>query len=305
MNLRDVEVSTLVSNLHMHELKKRDIIVEPKQLSMEDADLIVTNIREHFSEAERDRLSYELGTNVTRSRLTHISHGQLATKLDIPRGYYNRVLGSSYDLLDRNVNHWLDNLAQLHEENNRLSNIMLRLFVPQPGETMPTVRAVLSDRYRIIDDFDVLASASSVMQQNDIKINSCDRDERSLYLRAESNIADVDATELMQAHSQMTGEERGEQHVAKAGFVVINSETGHNTFKIVPRIVLQPSGIALTRKSDALSKRHSGPQMPVGLVDFSSEEQETERRLIAEKTREAVSEFASEDYVQEVIDETT
>lgn len=39
---------------------------------------------------------------------TGYAHGQMASKLSIPKNYYDRMLNNSPQLLAENVNHWLD-----------------------------------------------------------------------------------------------------------------------------------------------------------------------------------------------------
>ena len=71
--------------------------------------------------------------------ITNLARRQLADKLKIPFTYFERMRTEQPSLLDRNVNTWL----QIDNESR-----MIRTLDGQ-------VRAVLSDRYRRLDNFDL------------------------------------------------------------------------------------------------------------------------------------------------------
>lgn len=71
------------------------------------------------------------------------AHGQLASRLNIPKKYYDRMRQEAPMLLDQNVGHWF------------LQKPERRMFRTLDGY----IRAVLSDRYRRLDDIDMLQQA--------------------------------------------------------------------------------------------------------------------------------------------------
>src|SRR3970040_5988 len=71
--------------------------------------------------------------------ITNLARRQLADKLKIPFTYFERMRTEQPALLDRNVNTWLQT------DNER------RMIRTLDGQ----VRAVLSDRYRRLDNFDL------------------------------------------------------------------------------------------------------------------------------------------------------
>jgi hypothetical protein len=81
--------------------------------------------------------------------VTPLARRQLADKLKIPYAYFERMREDQPALLDRNVNTWLQS-----EDERR----MLRTLDGQ-------VRAVLSDRYRRLDNFDLAESVLPILQQ--------------------------------------------------------------------------------------------------------------------------------------------
>lgn len=73
-------------------------------------------------------------------RVNHIAHEQIGGRLRIPRRYYERMRQDAPELLQRNVEHWL------------ISEPEKRMFRTLDGD----LRAVLSDRYRRLDNYDLL-----------------------------------------------------------------------------------------------------------------------------------------------------
>lgn len=92
-------------------------------------------------------------------RPTGAADGQIADKLGIPVRYLRRLRERErWDLYDGNVNGWLhgpiDTVTDLPEPDDR--SFLLRLFTGT-GQGQPGVlRAMVSDRYGIIDNLDVL-----------------------------------------------------------------------------------------------------------------------------------------------------
>ena len=100
---------------------------------------------------------------------TGYAHGQMASKLSIPKNYYDRMLNNSPQLLAENVNHWL---------NKSDDTSLIRCLRGQ-------LRAVLSDRYRIVDNNDILAMVLPELAEmgDGIKIASCQVTDSRMYLK--------------------------------------------------------------------------------------------------------------------------
>ncbi len=81
--------------------------------------------------------------------LTRPAHQQLAERLDIPWKYYERMLQEETILLADNVNTWL------------AGNGERKFFIRGMGND---IRAILSDRYRVIDHLGVLMCALNELQ---------------------------------------------------------------------------------------------------------------------------------------------
>ncbi len=79
--------------------------------------------------------------------LTDNCHAQIATKLDIPAKYYNRMRKEAPKLLATNVNEWFHNKPERR---------MIRTLDGQ-------ARAFLSDRYRRLDNYDLASDVLPIL----------------------------------------------------------------------------------------------------------------------------------------------
>jgi hypothetical protein len=97
-----------------------------------------------------------------------LAHSQFADHLKIPQKYYDRMRAEAPDLLAENVNKWLG-----MSDDKRLIRTL-------DG----TARAFLSDRYRPLDNFDLVEAVIPVLEEQNIQVVSCEVTEKRLYLKA-------------------------------------------------------------------------------------------------------------------------
>ena len=107
--------------------------------------------------------------------LTDIAHQGIARRLDIPKPYYDRMRTEQPHLLADNVNTWLRDGDQRH---------MLRTLDSFDQLTPPICRAVLSERYRIIDnDFVMNGLMPILMEEPGMIIESAEITDTKFYLK--------------------------------------------------------------------------------------------------------------------------
>lgn len=193
-------------------------------------DLIVpsTLVRHVTDDLGDTRLVIEEGGSPVRYGVTPLARRQLADKLKIPYAYFERMREEQPALLDRNVNIWLQS-----EEEQR----MLRTLDGQ-------VRAVLSDRYRRLDNFDLAESVLPILQQlPEVRFESVELTETKMYLKC---------------ITPRLSYEMAPGDVVQAGVVISNSEVGQGTLSVQPllfRLVCRNGLIAADR---SLRKTHVG-----------------------------------------------
>ena len=135
--------------------------------------------------------------------ITEPCHVQIAEKLEIPLKYYRKLQAEAPELLNKNVNHWL-------EHDDRI------LFLRGLGNK---ARALLSERYRVIDHLSVLDAAISELQHHNCTIETAHLDETHLYLKVKS----------MELKSYV--KHQGDEIIG--GFLIQNSETGQGSVQII------------------------------------------------------------------------
>jgi hypothetical protein len=129
------------------------------------------------------------------------AHQQLATTLGIPKPYYDRMLKDAPDLLAANANRWLEKEPQTK---------MVRTL---DGH----VRAILSDRFRPLDNLDLAQAILPTLGKLEARVESSQITEHRMYIKA--------VTE------RITGEvKRGDS--VQMGLVISNSEIGEGRLAV-------------------------------------------------------------------------
>lgn len=193
-------------------------------------DLVVSSqLLRHDTNDEGDtRLVIEESNGPAKYGITPLARRQLAEKLKIPYTYFERMRHDQPVLLDRNVNTWLQS-----EDDRR----MIRTL---DGH----VRAVLSDRYRRLDNFDLAESVLPILQQlPEVKFESVELTDTRMYLKVVTPRLKYEMT---------PGD------IVQAGVVITNSEVGQGTLSVQPllyRLVCRNGLIAWDR---SLRKTHVG-----------------------------------------------
>ena len=193
-------------------------------------DLVVPSPLMHHNTGDNGQteLVIEEGGATARYGVTPLARRQLADKLKIPHAYFERMREEQPVLLDRNVNTWLQS-----EDERR----MLRTLDGQ-------VRAVLSDRYRRLDNYDLAESVLPILQQlPEVQFESVELTDTRMYLKCITSRL---------SYEMAPGD------VVQAGVVISNSEVGQGTLSVQPllfRLVCRNGLIAADR---SLRKTHVG-----------------------------------------------
>lgn len=166
---------------------------------------------------------------------TTTMHNQIAQRTGIPVAYYNRMLEYNTSLLAQNVNSWLRNGTERH--------FTLRTF---QGSDEHTARALLSDRYRMVDHLEVTNTVTRILGQcTDLHLASAELTEDRLYYKY--------------IFPKVQGEiKKGD--VVQAGFVITNSETGMGACSILPFLyrLVCTNGMIIGTAVQGFKKYHIG-----------------------------------------------
>jgi hypothetical protein len=193
-------------------------------------DLIVpTSMLKHDTDPGGDtRLQIDESQGLQRYGVSPLARRQLADKLKIPYAYFERMRTEQPELLDRNVNTWL------HEGDDR------RLIRTLDGQ----VRAVLSDRYRRIDNYGLIEAVLPTLRAlPDMRFESVELTETRMYIKV--------VTPRLQA-------EIAPGDVVQAGLVVSNSEVGQGMVTVQPLLYRLICRNGLIAQDFSLKRLHVG-----------------------------------------------
>lgn len=200
--------------------------------------------------------------------MSDVARKQIAEKLKIPYGYFERMRTEQPDLLDSNTNAWLG-----REENVKR---MVRVLDDK-------VRAVLSRRYRRLDNFDLAESILPVLGGlPGARFESVELTETRLYLKVvcpkvEYQVAPGD--------------------VVQAGVVVSNSEVGCGKLSVQPLIFRLVCSNGLIMSDRAMRRTHLGRMLGDADVDvtvFKDDTLQADDKAIFLKVRDMVENAVSQ-----------
>ena len=201
--------------------------------------------------------------------LTSNGHIQLGQYCDIPKKYYD-ILLKHPELLQRNVQHWLE------------LNSDKRIIRTLDGQN----RAVLSDKYRRLDNFDLAQNVLPMINEVNATIESCEITDKKIYIKA--------ITHKIQAEVK-----KGD--VVSAGIIISNSETGNGSLSIKPliyRLVCSNGAIA---DDYAMRKYHAGRVEEMSQIEFSNETINAEDKAFWLKVRDLVKFSLSEVTFEKIV----
>lgn len=265
----------IVTVLEEQDKVKKDYLSHPTHLHFVDGNLVMLHA----------------GQEVTFAP-TSVFHGQVSEKLGIPKTYYDKMKGKALKLLDENVNHWLK------EEGK---NLLIRTFTREEGGN--DARALLSERYNMIDNFEVLFTTLDAIKDCGLQVNvsGADLSETRLFIHITCPEIEVQATEMLKLYRRTYEVGTG----IISGFVIQNSEVGFGSFQVMPRAVVLACNNGMVKKSDALRRVHLGGKLDE--LDFhkNSDVMNANRKLVKEQVKHAVKKFLSKDYLQNLVNTYT
>jgi len=185
-----------------------------------------------------------------RLDMRELAHEQLSGYLDIPRKYYDRMRGSQPELLAHNVNTWM------REQRDRKGGTDVRMIRTLDG----SVRAVLSNSYRCMNNADLAEAVFPVLAQMELEVLSCEITERRLYIKAVDKRITVDCP---------TGKRMGDAShtffdTVSPAIVVSNSEVGCGALSVETAIWTKVCTNMAIASQRSMRKYHLGSRADLG-----------------------------------------
>ena len=222
-----VEIRDLAAEIERQARGKIDFVVDTRNLKM----VLDGGPKLQFPGPEGDAL---------RMGIRPWAHSQIAEKTQIPARYYERCRVEAADLLCENVNRWIV------EKERR----MLRTL---DGH----VRAVVSDRFRALDNFDLFFACAKVFDEVGAQIMRADLSDTRFYMRAVR--PDIRAPLIDPRRHEFVNDE------ICSGVVVSNSEVGAGALK-VEEYALRLKCVNGVIGEDIYERIHLGEKMKAGIL---------------------------------------
>lgn len=290
LTTRNADLSSMVELLRTQQAAKTDHVVAASALAALGGQMLV-----HGAGVE---LSMD---GVTTGDLTltptRTADSGIADKLGIPAAYLRRTREQNIDLYDANVNGWLT-----HRPERRF---LVRGLADGDGRH-GVMRALLSDRYRPIENLDVLMTCLDGIREagHPVDIVSADLSESRMYVKIRSTAVAAMAPALLTRYTSPFSGDRGTDNpTVFAGFVLTNSETGQGKFRLIPQLTVQICNNGMTLTRHAIDEVHAGGRLEHGQIDWSSDTQAASLALAKNMTRDAVGKFLDPRWVAERIAE--
>jgi len=309
--LRRTGFDTLLATLDEQQERKVDVVVPATNLCFSGG-----NLRVLRSDLEPTLTETGVKSPVQVFRPTDIFDEGVSSRVGIPRAFLRTLRENGWtDLIDGTLNGLIfgKTVSDGSSPEPRVirepldKSFMLRALKDADGGEIGSARALLSNAYKIVDHTETLRAAMAGMKAAGLgpqNITSCDLTGRRMYVTVEVPEIRVQAESLLKNYvSPFTGNRGAENPVVHAGFVLGNSETGHGSFFLYPRIVAEVCTNGMTIKKDvgALAQRHLGARLDDGLVDYSDATRRANRELIMSMARDTVRTFMTEDYLHTVV----
>lgn len=290
-DLRNSDLATLATYLQSKNVEKLDLVVPSSALFMNDDGNLVVSDADPIGVSETGEI---ISSSIIVKPGDVCSEG-ISERLSIPIKYYKRMRDEKPALLARNVNDWLSDTPDRPH--------LLRCYRTEDGIFG---RALLSDRFERIDDFDVLVGILDAVKEvaPDAEIVGCDLTERKMRVRIVAPSVNANIARHVQSYAPRgLGTHGSNLPLLFAGLVVENSETGCGAYSIVPRAVVQVCKNGLTRSMDALRRIHLGAKLDVvGAIDWSDETRKAQLDLVSSQSRDAVKLFLSDEMLSRFVE---
>jgi len=226
---------------------------------------------------DEDGSTFNIGTDHSFGT-TQLFHRQVASALGIPAKYYDMMQKQKPDLLADNVNAWFSDKG---------SSYMVRTLDYGSGQV---ARALLSDRYRRIDNLEIASTVLPLFAGNpDIQVISSEVTESKLYLK-------ILNTRLEMA---CVGD------IVQAGVVISNSEVGLGAVSVQPLIYTLACTNGMICPSYGERRTHVGRASKAtddGYEIYTDETKEADDRAFMLKLRDATLAAIEEARFRQIVD---
>lgn len=306
--LRNSDIPSLINVLRARRNQKVDVVMPTNNLRMRGGNLEVAGLDDveipevPASMNENGVTPAVPGFTFNPSGLyspTGVVDQHLSSMFDIPVRYLRKLRTQDVELLDTTINR--------HADRATGSNLVRLIWGSLAGRDDLTgiVRAVLSDRYAIIDHLDTVMSILAGLKEANLdasNIRGIDLSDNRLYLNIEVPEIAVHGRSLIQGYrSPFTGQTGEELPMVHAGLKFTNSEIGRGAFEILPYAMFEVCSNGATINAFKMRKVHLGRQLDQGEIKWSQATLNAANELVRNQVRDAVGQFLTTDFLEKVV----
>lgn len=216
-------------------------------------------------------------------------HRQLGTDLKVRADLYDRLRSTHPALYDGLINGLLDGWSKDHD--GKTGKRMIRTYTDGGPNGQGIARAVMSDSYRRIDNFDLATAVLPIIGQiPNVQIPTCQVTESKMYIKVVAPLTQVDLNDLIKPGVHKFLDDDGNPDYMQAGFVLQNSEVGNGSLSI-DHMLFRLRCLNGLIVGKALRKTHVGSKVEVG-EDYSIYRDETvaaDDKALMMKVQDAVT----------------
>ena len=303
LTLRKGSLQDLVTELEEQQARKVDMVVPARELWSHNGLVVV-----------RDQGTILTDTGVTSKNLDLVPSAVFDEGMTSKLSRTGRPLGLKLikglredgrtDLVDSLYNGLLHGNKGLEVPGDPRS-FFLRTFAGSADESIGYARALLSNRYRPIDNWDVLGMVLKGLTDAGFAghiVRQADLTDNKMYVRIAVPEVSALAPTLLRGYTSPYSRRTGaENPTVYAGLVITNSETGGAAFTITPELVVQICDNGMTITKDMKRKTHLGSKMDEGLVKVSDETRRLNLQLVASETKDAIDTFLDPAYLERAV----
>lgn len=264
-----ISVGELAQRVDRNRRAKRDFISASDRIAMV-----------HDKEAGRVRLQLRAEDAEHTFETTSVFQRQLGARLKINANYWDKMVAEAPDLLTTNANYWLERSQERR---------MIRTL-DGDGGGIGTARAVLSDRYKRIDNEDVLEQVLPALGNiPGLQVTECELTEHRMYIKVVT--------------PRIEGEiKRGD--IVQAGAVISNGEIGNGSLSVSPlafRLICLNGMIIPDGKFRAFHVGRKANEDQELYQLFSDETRQADDKAVLLKARDVANGIFNQEYFDKLL----
>ena len=260
---------------------KRDFVVATPAVKMVTFD----------TDSPKGPVGLEFGDEAVN--VNKVAHGQLASMLGIPAKYYDRMLVEAPGLLTNNVNEWF---AKYPVTKDGPAKKMIRTLDN-------TARAVMSDRYRPLENEELAEAVFPVLNDLGVEIMSSDITDTRFYIKA----VDRRITKDIPVGKRLGDASHTFFDTLSPAITISNSEVGMGALNVKTSIFTKVcTNLATIEKAGSIRQYHIGGKHDIGEEVYALLSDQTRRlndAALWAKVRDVVKIAFEQTRFESVVDE--